>query len=243
VNVLELWRYPVKSMQGEQVAVADVTAHGIAGDRVCAIFDVDTGFGLTARRVPELLFASARWLGDGGVEITVPDGSVARGDDALSEWLGRRVELRSTATGATRQRLYENPLDFEHEATTPWAPFEGASAAFHDSSNAHVSMLSTATVGAWDRRRFRANVVLHGAGEDDLVGTDVGIGDAVFHVRQRIPRCIMTTRAQPDGIARDLDVLRTVNRERAGFLAVGAVVARAGTVRVGDELIALASAG
>ena len=36
MNVLELWRYPVKSMQGEQLTVAAVTAHGVAGDRAFA---------------------------------------------------------------------------------------------------------------------------------------------------------------------------------------------------------------
>ena len=85
-----------------------------------------------------------------------------------------------------------------------------------------MSLLSTASVGAWDRRRFRANLLVDGDGEDDLVGHDVGVGDAVLAVAERIPRCVMTTRPQPDGIDRDLDVLRTVHRERAGLLAARA---------------------
>ena len=60
MRVLELWRYPVKSLQGERLEVATVTTAGIEGDRRFALFDIDTGFGLTARRVPELLFAAAR---------------------------------------------------------------------------------------------------------------------------------------------------------------------------------------
>jgi uncharacterized protein YcbX len=104
-------------------------------------------------------------------------------------------------------------------------------------------MLSTATIGAWDTRRFRANVVLEGSGEDELVGSDIRIGDAAFRLATRIPRCVMTTRPQPGGIERDLEVLRTVNRDRGGFLAVGSLVTRAGTVRVGDELVAPASVG
>ncbi len=60
------------------------------GDRRYAIFDVATGFGLTARRAPEMLFASARTTGD-GVEITLPDGTVAPDDAALSSWSGRPV--------------------------------------------------------------------------------------------------------------------------------------------------------
>jgi hypothetical protein len=48
----------------------------------------------------------------------------------------------------------------------------------------------------------------------------------------------MTTRAQAGGIERDLDVLRTIARERDACLAVGALVGRGGVVRVGDELTA-----
>ena len=61
VQVLELWRYPVKSLQGERVDEVSVSAPGLDGDRRFAIFDARTGFGLTGRRVPELLFASARF--------------------------------------------------------------------------------------------------------------------------------------------------------------------------------------
>jgi uncharacterized protein len=232
MRVLELWRYPVKSLQGERLEQAAVTAAGLEGDRRFALFDVETGFGLTGRRVPELLFGAARLGDDGGVDITLPDGSVTRDDDALSAWLGRRVTLRSAEVEG-RPR-YENPVDFEDEATSAWAPFEGASGAFHDSGRARVSLVSTATVGAWDRRRFRANVFLDGAGEDALVGSTLALGDAVLDVGTRIARCVMTTRPQAGGIERDLDVLRTINRERDGCLSVGALVARPGVVRVGD---------
>ena len=235
MRVLELWRYPVKSLQGERLESAMVTAGGLEGDRRFAIFDVETGFGLTARRAPELLFASATWHEDGSVDITLPDGSHATDDDALSEWLGRRVELRA-ADGQTPRR-YENPeVDFEREAERDWAPFEGAPGAFHDSSGARVSLVSTATIGSWDRRRFRSNVLLDGAGEDGLLGSRIALGDAVLDVGKRIQRCVMTTRPQPGGIERDLEVLRTIARERDARLAVGALVTRPGRVSVGDAL-------
>ena len=233
MKVVELWRYPVKSLQGEQVDAVKITTTGLSGDRSFAIFDVESGFGLTARRVPELLFASACTRADGTVAITLPDGAVATDDDALSAWLGRRVTLRGRESEVDRR--YENPVDFEDEVNSVWFPFNGASAAFHDS--APVSLVSAATLASWDRRRFRANVVLDGTGEDELVGSEVGLGDATLRLTTRIPRCVMTTRAQPDGVDRDLDVLRTINRERDGCLAVGAVVMTPGTVRVGDALL------
>lgn len=238
MRVLELWRFPVKSLQGERVEEVGVTASGLDGDRRFAIFDRATGFGLTARRAPELLFASARWR-DGTVEITLPDGSTAPDDEALSSWLGRPVELRNVEA---ESRTYENPVDVEDEARSGWEPFNGASGPFHDSARARVTLVSTATIGAWDRRRFRANVLVEGEGEDALVGSTIGLGDAVVDVIKQIERCVMTTRPQPGGIERDLTVLRTIARERQAFLAVGGLVVRPGLLRVGDELIAAAPA-
>ncbi len=235
MRVLELWRYPVKSLQGEQVDSVAVTGDGLEGDRRFAIYDVETGLGLTARRVPELLFASARLCDDGSVAITLPDGSVARDDEALSAWLGRQVVLRSH--DAEVGRHYENPvLDFEEETERDWARYEGAPGAFHDSPDARVSLVSTTSIGEWDRRRFRSNVLLEGHGEDSLVGSRVTLGGAVLEVGMRIERCVMTVRPQPGGIERDLQVLRTIARERDTCLAVGAVVAQPGNVAVGDLL-------
>jgi len=241
MRVLELWRYPVKSLQGEQLDAVGVTGDGLEGDRRFAIYDVETGLGLTARRVPELLFASARLRDDGSVEITLPDGSLARDDGALSAWLGRRVALRSL--DAEVPRRFESPaVDFERETERDWAPYEGAPGAFHDSPRARVSLVSTATIGAWDRRRFRSNVLLEGDGEDELVGSRVTLGDAVIEVAMRIERCVMTVRPQPGGIERDLQVLRTIARERDTCLAVGAVVRQPGSMAVGDALQAASSA-
>src|SRR5262245_8686596 len=108
MRVLELWRYPVKSLQGERLDSVAVTADGLDGDRRFAIYDLESGLGLTARRVPELLFASARLRADGGVDITLPDGSLARDDGALSAWLGRRVALRPHDADVARR--FENPV-------------------------------------------------------------------------------------------------------------------------------------
>ena len=54
-SVTGLWRYPVKSMQGEARSRAAVGPVGIVGDRQWAVVDLETGLALTARRQPELL--------------------------------------------------------------------------------------------------------------------------------------------------------------------------------------------
>jgi uncharacterized protein len=239
MRVLELWRYPVKSLQGERLDTADLGGEGIAGDRQWALFDQEAGFGLTARRVPDLLFGSARLHADGGVEVILPGGTVTREDAVISDWLGRRVTLRPAGSAPGRPR-YESPDDDLTEAVpgaeSRWHDWQGAPGAFHDNADARVSLVSSDSLGSWDRRRFRANVVLDGAGEGALIGSRVRVGTAVLDVRDPIPRCVMVTRPQPGGIARDTSVLKTIHRERGGDLAVGALVSRPGTVRTGDLL-------
>jgi uncharacterized protein len=237
VEVAELWRYPVKSLQGERLTTVDVGPEGLADDRQWALFDVTTGYGLTARRLPDLLFLSGRVRPDGGVEVVMPNGSVTSDDAVLSAWLGRTVTLRAAAD-APGERLYENPAEVGEEAEYDWDAFSGARGAFHDSSRTRVSLVSTGTLGTWDRRRFRANVVLGGEGEDALVGQRVRLGGCELDVVKQVDRCVMVTRPQPGGIGRDNGVLKTIHRERDGSLAVGALVARAGPVAVGDELTA-----
>lgn len=235
MRVVELWRFPVKSLQGERLETAELTPRGLGGDREWALFDRETGFGLTARRVPAMLFGAARLRPDGSPEILLPDGSAAADDAALSEWLGRPVALRHSGE-VDEQRRYENPEDTETEAAASWSPFTGSGQAFHDSATVTVSLVSTGTLGGWDRRRFRSNVVVDAEGEDALLGRTVRIGAAEVEIAAPVDRCVMVTRAQPGGIGIDRDVLRRVHRERGGTLAVGGPVTAAGAVRVGDAV-------
>ncbi|MEU2347710.1 MOSC N-terminal beta barrel domain-containing protein [Modestobacter sp. NPDC049651] len=236
LTVAALWRYPVKSLQGERLDRADLGPEGIVGDRGWALFDETTGFGLTARRVPELLFAAARLAADGGADVVLPDGTVTRDDAVLSDWAGRRIALRRAGDVAAARR-YESPDDVADDGQDrEWRSFTGAHGAFHDGADFRVTLVSEGTLGDWDPRRFRANLVLAGAGEDALVGSRVAVGTAELEVVGRVSRCVMVTRPQAGGIGRDTGVLRAVHRERDGELAVGARVPWPGSVAVGDEV-------
>lgn len=240
MRVSELWRYPVKSMQGEQLGAVAVDELGVEGDRQWALIDAATGLALTARRVPELLFGGARLVDGGEVAIELPDGSVTTDDEALSEWLGRPVRLTRAAPG--RHGRYEIAADFEDEASSEWLQWDGPDGTFHDSGRTRVSVLATGSIGAWDRRRFRGNVIVEadGAGaENELVGHRISIGAVTLDVVKPIDRCVITTRPQPGGIERDLDVLRTINAERQTWLGVGTLVVASGEIVVGDELVVL----
>ena len=107
-RVAELWRYPVKSMGGERLEQADIGARGVRGDRLWAVRDIERDVTASARRMPGLLGASARYAGpvpaDAGpgnapeIVITFPDGtemsSSEGGVDAkLSELVDREVRL------------------------------------------------------------------------------------------------------------------------------------------------------
>jgi uncharacterized protein YcbX len=114
--------------------------------------------------------------------------------------------------------------------------WQGPPGTFHDSTRTAVSIVSTTNLRSWDVRRFRPNVLVDGGDEDELVGSSVAIGTAQLDVVKQVDRCVVVTRPQP-GLPRDLEPLRTINRERATFLGVGALVASPGRLAVGDEVV------
>jgi len=107
-----LWRFPVKSMQGEQVDVADLDSSGVVGDRAFAIVDRESGKVATAKhpkKWPELIgcratFTAAPRAGEDlpPVKIDLTDGTTLLTDepgidDALSKFFGREVTLARAA--------------------------------------------------------------------------------------------------------------------------------------------------
>jgi uncharacterized protein len=111
-SVAELWRYPVKSMQGERVEVSDVTDAGFTGDRAYAVIDPASGKVGSAKHPRlwgALLQCKARYLAAPtvgarlpAVSITLPDGDETGSedpdvDDRLSALFGRPVQLTTVA--------------------------------------------------------------------------------------------------------------------------------------------------
>ena len=103
-KIVEIWRYPVKSMQGEQLESCDLKPGGIAGDRGWAVRNEKDGEIQGAKKIPKLLLCQAKYLteptseGTQAVNITLPDGTSIGSEDqriheALSEYLGKTVTL------------------------------------------------------------------------------------------------------------------------------------------------------
>ena len=227
MNVVELWRYPVKSAQGNRVDCVEIDERGVVGDRRWAVRDIATGNVLTGRRVAEMLFAVG---GDG--ELTLPSGITTSDNRLVSQWLGRDVELVSSADcGPNTYETPIDPLDGEHE----WASWQGPAGSFVDSTRTAVSLISSSSMRTWDHRRFRMNIVLDEPDDVALIGCRVRLGTAVLDVVKAVERCVMVTRPQP-GLDRELDVLKTVNGEHGGNLGIGAIVVEPGAVHVGDTI-------
>ncbi len=122
MRVLEIWRYPVKSMAGERVESTSIGERGVHGDRLWAIRDEKRKMLTSAKRFPALLGCSARFVaeppadvGPGdvpAVTITFPDGSTVRtdepsADDRLSAFLGSRVTIHALRPAADKA-FYKN---------------------------------------------------------------------------------------------------------------------------------------
>jgi uncharacterized protein YcbX len=252
-RIQELWRYPIKSLAGERVDELALDADGVHGDRRYGILDLATDRVLTGRREPRLLHAAAALEADGTPRVTLPDGAVLAGpgpatDAGLSGWLGRPVTLVAAAERPpSRAEFFKDATD---DASTPleWTMPPGR---FVDA--APVLVVTTAALragaaaypaGDWDPRRFRANVLVEVDGEgwveDGWCGATVSLGAATVAPRKPCVRCTMVTRAQP-GLAKDVNVYKTLARVHGSTFGVWAWVERAQVVRVGDPVVVGAS--
>jgi uncharacterized protein YcbX len=188
-SVASIWRYPVKSMAGEELALSSVTDYGLLGDRAYALVDASTGKVATAknpRKWPGLFefhaqFAAAVDPGPPPVRVTLPDGTqvtsgTPEADTVLSQAFGRQVTLEAAAHGDDRRSARETP---GRQAEEYWPDIDGLAyrdtvtdfdlpeGTFFDCAVVHV--LTTATLnrlrqlypsGRFETRRFRPNIVV-----------------------------------------------------------------------------------
>lgn len=243
-TVVEMWRYPVKSMGGERLTGAvEVTAAGIEGDRAMAVVDDVSGKVLSAKTVPLLLQVQASWDGT-GVRIADESGAVdlvSSDDDAdarLSAWLGHPVSLRAPVPG--HRSVFDMELD--PDDPTELALLQTPAGSFFDSRST-LHLLSTASLGSHDVRRFRPNIVVEAEGDDPnpedawlgrelRVAGDVGVQ---VSVRKATARCVLITKAQP-GLDQDSSVLRDLLRTRDGHLGVYLDPLSDGRISPGDAV-------
>ena len=246
--VSELWRFPVKSMQGHPVDQLTFDAKGATDDRTWAVVDPAAGKVLSAKRWADLLLASAAFDGT-TVTITLPDGTALEAGDpatdaALSAWLDHEVRLQHPPEGEGLP--YELPTEAWDDTSGVWEFPGPPGGPFVDLAAAHV--LTTASLraaaalhpeGEWVGHRFRPNALLDVAGEgwveDAWLGAPVAIGDVVLDPFMPTVRCALITRAQP-GMPKDPELARTLHREHDLNLGLYCAVGNPGTVAVGDPV-------
>jgi uncharacterized protein YcbX len=260
-TVTALWRYPVKSLQGESVDTLRVAPGGVVGDRRFAIRDRASGRLVSAKRVERLLAASARTRADGSVAVALPGHEeIAVGDPALpralGSWLERDVEVVDAGAGLVAEvemDLDQDMLDkfpgglrADPGDPTGTMVFSTPGTNFADTSGIHLlgeaavaAVAARHGASAGELRRFRPNLVVAVDGafaEDGWIGSDVTIGAAPGAITRPVLRCVVITRAQP-GLAAEPGLLRALHGERRGELGVFFVPAAPAEVRVGDEIL------
>ena len=225
-HVVEVWRFPVKSMAGERLTSVEVDVRGLVGDREWAVYDEEGRLASGKRtnrfrRMDEVFTLAARTVDD-RVEVLLPDGrQVVAGegaaDLALSDHFGEEVELAPEA-------------DIAHQDA------------------GQVSLVGTATLrelgsmcgldGPVDPRHLRANLVVETADpfeEEGWLGREVRAGQVVLRVVGRIERCRMVDLEQV-GLPALEGLLKVVGAERDMCAGVYADVVQPGSLVEGDEL-------
>lgn len=138
--VVSLWRYPVKSMLGEEVQTAQVTDHGLLGDRAYALLDRADGKVATAknpRKWPNLFAFQATLIEPPGrsaqvppVRLTLPDGTSVTSEQrdchqVLSQALNREVTLAATEGGQVGGAPSSMPTSWTAQAEEYWPDMAG----------------------------------------------------------------------------------------------------------------------
>lgn len=245
-RVSGIWRYPVKSMQGEGLAAGTITEQGLPGDRGWGVIDEATGKVLSAKREARLMEATA-FSADGSIRVRLPDGTVCGPggdcDELLSDWLERPVRLVAAVDHPASYEMNVSAVDEDSpviELPCPPGTFFDAASVHLLTTSSMATMAARQPTSAWDVHRFRPTLVVdtdgaEGFPEDAWIGGEIEVGEARLRVFAPTVRCRMTSHAQ-NGLPRDLEVPKAVNREHEGNLGIYAVVASPGRVAVGDAV-------
>ena len=229
-RVAAVWRYPVKSMAPDAVPSAEVSWHGVAGDRRWGFVrerGEESGFPwLTIRERPDMVRYRPRFVDPerpnaSAVVVTAPTGAeLDVTDPALAAELGG---------GVRALKLDRGTFD-----TLPLSLITSQS----------VGGLGVLAGRPLDVGRFRPNLLIDAPGgtpfpEEDWIGCTLRIGDALVRLDGHDQRCVVVN-VDPRTAERDPIVFRTIARRRKARLGVYATTARPGRLTVGDPVVVAA---
>jgi uncharacterized protein len=227
-RVVELWRYPVKSMAGEPLTEAEVSWHGFAGDRRWAFVRsgvTQSGFPwLTLRERSDMSYYRPSF-----VDPTQPDKSptIVRTPSGV---------VRDVMDPALAAELWPQGAHVIKQNRGIFDTFP-------------LSLITTQTIAQLgetvgtqlDVRRFRPNILVEAAEEtpfleDGWVGSVLRIGGLRMRIDKRDGRCVVIT-IDPVTTERNPTILRTVARDRQGCLGVYGSTVEPGRIAVNDPVV------
>jgi len=232
-HVEAIFRYPVKSMRGQRLEVANMGWHGIDGDRRLAFRRVDDRSGfpwLTASKLPELILFSPQHRKDSAEEdvpmyIRAPDGGeMAVFGDELAAEVGRRY-------GAPVQMMQLKQGIFD----------EACISVITSDTVREIGRLAERSL---DMRRFRPNVAVRllrpvPFQEDEWLGSVLSFGEKddapAITVTMRDVRCSMVN-LDPDSAAAAPEVLKTIVRANQNNAGIYGAVTCVGRLSVGQSI-------
>ena len=262
-SIKSLWRYPVKSMQGEELASSQISTKGLLGDRAYALWDEQTNRIASAknpRKWSSLLDCKATLerspqsnQATPPVQITLPNGAnLTSGQpdihNHLSSWINRQVKFLSVVPENPSLDQYWPDVEGTANRDTVTQLFMPTDT-FFDSCPIHA--VTTATLdrlqqlypkGDFATCRFRPNLLIEptssqsGFIENDWVGHVLAIGNSVkLKVDTACPRCVVTTLAQ-QGLPQDLAILKTAAQHNDVIAGIRLSVIETGSISQGDSI-------
>lgn len=207
ITVDQLWRYPVKSLRGEQLESAVLTKDGVAGDRVVHVAGPKGP--LTGRTRHGLLSLQATTGADGDPAV---DGHPWRSPEAAALVVARAgADARLVADQSTDRFDVLNLLVATDAAVAAWG---------HDVRRLRPNLVLAGLTGSDER---------------DLEGWVLAIGSVRIGLHSVRGRCIVTS-IDPESGEQDLDVFRRIRTDFGGVLALNSWVIAGGEVHVGDPV-------
>jgi uncharacterized protein len=219
-SVVEVWRYPVKSMAGERLDSCAVVETGLQGDRRWALVDGTpnrAGKLLTIRQQERLMAYRARLAG-GSLEVVSPDGGIHRLDADMVSHLAAEASRPLTLRELEGANFDDSPVLMVNLATV---------ASFGVKAEVHV-----------DHRRFRANLYVEGLEPEEEIGwlgRRVAVGGAELEVVSRCERCVVITR-DPETTLASPGLLRALAETHETCMGVYCRVTKPGRVVAGDHV-------
>jgi uncharacterized protein YcbX len=250
IRIERIYYSPVKSLALAELQRAYLDKPGIAGDRAFFIVDAE-GRLFTQREYGPLVQIKAAYdAATGELQLSFPDGAAVRGvpepgDTVTTPFFAERPVQGQAVRGEWNDALSAfagQPLRLV-KAERAGSSFDGYP----------LSMCSMESLGALaeaagrervDGRRFRQNLYLSGGAphiEDEWLGGEVRVGQALLRVKQRDSRCAVTTH-DPETGEIDLNTLKIIASYRTDQpkevnFGVYCTVAEPGEAAVGDAVV------